>query len=61
MPKLWDFVVRFPVMVGIVLIFAQTLPVLDARWLWFSDEVRYAEVYSNLVRDGHWIVLNLNG
>lgn len=61
MTKLWDFVVRFPIMIGIALILTQTLPVLDARWLWFSDEVRYAEVYSNLVRDGHWIVLNLNG
>ena len=61
MTKLWDIVVRFPILIGIALIFAQTLPVVDARWLWFSDEVRYAEVYSNLVRDGHWIVLNLNG
>lgn len=61
MTQVWNIVVRFPILVGIALIFAQTLPVLDARWLWFSDEVRYAEVYSNLVRDGHWIVLNLNG
>jgi len=61
MTRLWDIVVRFPILVGIALILAQTLPVLDSRWLWFSDEVRYAEVYSNLVRDGHWIVLNLNG
>ncbi|WP_342070160.1 ArnT family glycosyltransferase [Yoonia algicola] len=61
MTQLWNIVVRFPILIGIALIFVQTLPVLDARWLWFSDEVRYAEVYSNLVRDGHWVVLNLNG
>lgn len=61
MTRFWDIIVRFPILIGIALILAQTLPVLDSRWLWFSDEVRYAEVYSNLVRDGHWIVLNLNG
>jgi 4-amino-4-deoxy-L-arabinose transferase-like glycosyltransferase len=61
MTGIWNIVVRFPILVGVVLILVQTLPVLDARWLWFSDEVRYAEVYSNLVRDGHWVVLNLNG
>ncbi len=61
MTQLWSFIVRFPIMVGVALILAQTLPFLDSRWLWFSDEVRYAEVYSNLVEQGHWIVLNLNG
>lgn len=34
---------------------------LDARDLWFSDEVRYANVLENMVERGHWLVLYLNG
>lgn len=61
MARIWDIVVRFPILIGIALILTQTLPVLDSRWLWFSDEVRYAEAYSNLIENGQWIVLSLNG
>lgn len=61
MVRIWDIVVRFPILIGIALILTQTLPVLDSRWLWFSDEVRYAEAYSNLIQNGQWIVLSLNG
>lgn len=57
----WDLFRRYPLTVAALLIAVQCLPALEARWFWFSDEVRYAEVYSNLVEGGHWIVLNLNG
>jgi 4-amino-4-deoxy-L-arabinose transferase-like glycosyltransferase len=57
----WDLFRRYPLTIAALLIAVQCLPALEARWFWFSDEVRYAEVYSNLVEGGHWIVLNLNG
>lgn len=57
----WDLFRRYPLTVAALLIAVQCLPALEARWFWFSDEVRYAEVYANLVEGGHWIVLNLNG
>ncbi|QQA45091.1 ArnT family glycosyltransferase [Pelagovum pacificum] len=59
--RAWALVVRYPIWTGLLLIALQTLLVLNGHWLWFSDEVRYAEVYSNLVSDGHWVVLRLNG
>ncbi|WP_035104268.1 ArnT family glycosyltransferase [Desulfohalovibrio reitneri] len=39
---------------------AMCLTMLDARALWFSDEVRYANAFQNFL-DGHWVVLHLNG
>jgi 4-amino-4-deoxy-L-arabinose transferase-like glycosyltransferase len=45
---------------GLVLA-AQTLPYLDSRALWFSDEVRYGNAFQNLWERGHWLVLYLNG
>ncbi len=33
---------------------------LVVRPLWFSDEVRHADVYMRLL-EGHWLALNLNG
>lgn len=48
------------VFLGLVLA-AQTLPYLDARALWFSDEVRYGNAFQNLWDRGHWLVLYLNG
>ena len=40
---------------------AQTWFTLGNRALWFSDEVRYANAYQNLVLNGKWMVLSLNG
>lgn len=34
---------------------------LNTRALWFSDEVRYANVYENLIKAKKWLVLYLNG
>jgi 4-amino-4-deoxy-L-arabinose transferase-like glycosyltransferase len=45
---------------GLVLA-AQTMPYLDSRALWFSDEVRYGNAFQNLWERGHWLVLYLNG
>ncbi|MBG0790881.1 MAG: glycosyltransferase family 39 protein [Desulfovibrionaceae bacterium] len=42
-------------------VLAQTWFALGNRALWFSDEVRYADAYKNLVLHGKWMVLSLNG
>lgn len=57
----WGFALRYPLVLAAILIAVQCTFALDNRFFWFSDEVRYAEAYSNLARDGHWIVLRLNG
>ncbi len=44
-----------------LLLILQTLFLLDARALWYSDEVRYANVFEHLAHGGKWIVLHLNG
>ena len=45
---------------ALVLALQIILPI-DARGLWFSDEVRYAGVLRELLDRGHWLVLHLNG
>jgi len=59
--SLWARTAPYGAWVAAALILVQTLPALDARWLWYSDEVRYAEVLSNLLTGGKWVVLELNG
>lgn len=59
--KLWALATRFPNLVIAVFVALQTGFSLSNRALWFSDEVRYANAYQNLVEGGHWVVLNLNG
>jgi len=39
---------------------AQTVLLLNARELWFSDEVRHANVFEEMLR-GNWLVLHMNG
>jgi 4-amino-4-deoxy-L-arabinose transferase-like glycosyltransferase len=34
---------------------------LDARSLWYSDEVRYAGAYRSMVDSGNWLVMHLDG
>ncbi len=58
---LWQRIAPFGVWLAAILILLQTLPALDARSLWYADEVRYADALSNLVERGKWVVLELNG
>lgn len=58
--RLWRAMLCWPRASLALLAAAQTLFVLNARALWFSDEVRYADAYAGLLR-GKWLVLNLNG
>lgn len=59
--RIWNFCENHPWLFMIVSVAAQTWFTLNNRGLWFSDEVRYANAYQNLVERGHWLVLSLNG
>ncbi len=45
----------------LVLLALQTLPYLWTRELWYSDEIRYANVFEHVYHKGKWLVLYLNG
>lgn len=45
----------------LLIIFLQSMFTMDYRSLWFSDEVRYANVYHQMKDAGHWLVMYLNG
>lgn len=44
-----------------VLYFLQTYFALDTRALWFSDEIRYANVFEHVINAKKWLVMYLNG
>jgi len=44
-----------------IIIALQTALLINSRALWFSDEIRYANAYSNLANLNKWLVLYLNG
>jgi 4-amino-4-deoxy-L-arabinose transferase-like glycosyltransferase len=52
---------RYPLLVLALLVAAQTAFTLDARSLFYSDEVRHADVLRGVAEDGHWLRLTLNG
>ncbi len=58
--SLGRFCTRHPLLVLALVLTAQCAFSLDARALWFSDEVRYANAFENLL-NGNWLVLHLNG
>ncbi|MBI9078698.1 MAG: glycosyltransferase family 39 protein [Pseudodesulfovibrio sp.] len=59
--RIWNRLENHPWLTMIVAVSAQTWFTLNNRALWFSDEVRYANAYQNLVQHGKWMVLSLNG
>jgi len=59
--RLFEFMKSQPLLVCIAILALQTLFLLDSRALWFSDEIRYADVFQSMVNDGKWLVLQLNG
>lgn len=59
--RIWNACERHPWLVMTLTVLAQTFHSLNNRALWFSDEVRYADAYRNLVVKGDWLVLALNG
>ncbi len=59
--RIFDLIARAPWLVLILMLAAQTIFSLDARALWFSDEVRHADAFRNLLEHGRGVVLQLNG
>src|SRR5690242_14656343 len=58
---LWSAAVRGPRLTLVLLVALQTLPVIGLRDLWLGDEVRHGSALQHVVRDGHLMVLHLNG
>jgi len=59
--RLYGFLAWAPLVAAALLLGLQTLFALDARALWFSDEIRYANVFENVVDAHKWLVMYLNG
>lgn len=59
--RLFRLAAWVPLLLPAALLAAQTLPALDSRALWFSDEIRYANVFENVIHGGKWLVMYLNG
>ena len=58
---LYNFLSYMPWLVLGLILAAQTILTLDARALWFSDEVRHAAVFREFMASGKMFVLYLNG
>lgn len=50
-----------PLALLVALLALQTYFALDTRALWFSDEIRYANVFENVIQAKKWLVMYLNG
>jgi 4-amino-4-deoxy-L-arabinose transferase-like glycosyltransferase len=59
--RTWDRLARLPWLAAALFLGLQTAFTASCRELWFSDEIRYANAFQNLVGAGKWIVLSLNG
>ncbi|WP_320005858.1 glycosyltransferase family 39 protein [Maridesulfovibrio sp.] len=60
-PFIWDIMETNPWLSVLFILFLQSIFTMDYRSLWFSDEVRYADVYTQMMDAGHWLVMYLNG
>lgn len=60
--RIFDLLALFPLLPLTIILVFQTIGGFESvRALWFSDEVRHANVYENVVEAGKWLVLYLNG
>ena len=55
--KLFGVLAYAPYIPLIALVLLQTIFTLDARDLWYSDEIRHADAFRNLLEGGKWLVL----
>lgn len=58
---LWRFAANHPVLSVFIIALCQNGLTLWARDLWWSDEVRHAGVLLQILDNGDWLALNLNG
>lgn len=59
--RLYTVLAVSPLLVLTFLLVLQTIFTLDARSLWFSDEVRHADAFARLLHEGKGLILELNG
>lgn len=59
--SLWQIAADHPTLTILVITILQNGLTLWARDLWWSDEVRHAGVLLEVLNDGDWLALNLNG
>ena len=59
--RLFSALALSPLIVLTVMFLLQTLFSLDPRALWFSDEIRHADAFKNLLDHGKWLILEMNG
>jgi 4-amino-4-deoxy-L-arabinose transferase-like glycosyltransferase len=59
--RLYGLLEKHPLFAALVLLAVQTGFTLNARALWYSDEIRHANAYEHLRDAGKWVVLHLNG
>lgn len=59
--KLFGVMAYAPYLIIAALVVLQTIFTLDARDLWYSDEIRHADAFRNLLEGGKWLVLEMNG
>jgi 4-amino-4-deoxy-L-arabinose transferase-like glycosyltransferase len=55
------FAQTHPYLAVLLVLAVQTVPTLEARLFWYSDEVRHADVLQNLLEHGDWLILRLEG
>ena len=59
--KIYNAFAYFPWILLTAFFVAQTILTLDARALWFSDEIRHANAFTSMLESGKWFVLQMNG
>lgn len=59
--RLYTALALSPLLTLSILLVIQTIFTLNVRELWFSDEVRYAAIFQNLLEQGQGIIPQLNG
>lgn len=59
--RLFSAAALAPLVAVAALLALQTVFALDTRALWFSDEIRYANVFENVIHAKKWLVMYLNG
>lgn len=59
--RFFNLLALLPILPLTIIFILQTLFTLDARGLWFGDEVRYADAFTHLLHQGKGILLEVNG
>lgn len=59
--RIYGFFALSPLLTLSVMLLLQTIFSLDARDLWFSDEVRHADAFRYLLEQGKGVILYMNG